>query len=289
MKNSKLSMKVYPKTVYTDVVGMPDPMLLGVTIHYYNHSAINLYIKIFGTGPSPWSSNSVELGLLNSGASNYRNLDNFLSRTLPTSETTEQITLTLKGYSDSGYSDLVYTFARNVTVVFLKSDDGSWTLDEDDDFDDGTVMGWDVRKILGAQSPTLAVVNDYVLSVPYSIKMTHKGETNNAYNEGELYKEFTTPNKNTVYAIFNVRTDRYLTIIYQYWLRIIQGSSILLQIGGGGPSFPYYPNKKWMRIVVPLTPNVTEELKIRHRAYMHGAIADYVYIWLEDFKIISKD
>lgn len=316
MKDNKLSMKVYPKTVYTDVVGMPDPMLLGVTIHYYNHSASNLYIKIFGTGPSPWSSNSVELGLLNSGEHAYENLDNFLSRTTPASETTEQVTLTLKGYSDAGYSDLVYIFARNVTIIFLKSDDGSWTLNEDDDFDDGTSMGWACKTLTGDQSQTLtcAIATDYVLSVPNSFKIESR--------------------------IINVSSPWFIACYLKYW-EFKEGSNLLLHLGesetdhgGWGVNGNGIPEERWIRIVVPLPRNTTTEIQIiqdamaryntqtNHRrglfcAYKTFTTPDknYVYaivnirgnakvltpaetgsnywymhyMWIEDFKIISKD
>ena len=132
----EISMKVIPRTIYTDIVAMPDPMLLGITIHYYNHADENLYMKIFIEGPNPWSSNSVALDLLNSGSNSYINLDNFTSRTKPTSATTEVLTLTLRGYSDSEYSTLMYEFSRSLTVVFIKSDDGTWTTDFLNNFDD---------------------------------------------------------------------------------------------------------------------------------------------------------
>lgn len=293
--NNKLGLKVYPKTIYNDVVGMPDPVLLGVTIHYYNHSDTNLYMKIFGSGPSPWSSNSVELGLLNSGGSAYINLDNFLSRTKPTSETTEQITLTLRGYSDAGYSTLVYTFARDVTVIFIKSDDGSWTLNEDDDFDDGTAQGWDVAKEAGHATDTVskAVVTDYVLSTPYSLKAEQDCKYGIQQRRFRLYKSFTTPDKAQVYAIMNVRataTEITNESALKY-LEVRRDAVTLIHLGKTYdslyvlPKYTYIPYNTWMRIVVPLPKNVTLEVRIALCLVTHYRKG---YLWLEDFKIVSK-
>lgn len=157
-----IKMVVHPKTIYTDIVSMPDPMLLGVTIHYYNQSDGTLYMKIYGSGTG-WSSNSVQLGSLTTGTNDWYNLDNFLSRSKPASATTETITLTLKGYSDAGYTTEVYSFSRSVTVIFIKSDDGTWTTDDEDNFDDGTTMGWS-GNALG-----LGVSAAFALSPPYSL------------------------------------------------------------------------------------------------------------------------
>jgi len=300
----KISMEVRPKTIYTDIVGMPDPMLLGLTIHYYNHSDGNLYMKIFGSGPSPWSSNSVALELLNSGGNAYINLDNFLSRTKPASETTEQITLTLRGYSDSGYSNLVYEFARNTTVVFIKSNDGSWTQDFLNNFDDGTVQGWaqlPEKTGHGSDAQYLTIATDYVLSTPYSLKMKYVAFYNgiNMRERRErIYKSFTTPNRNTVYAILNVRVDAIhgcSGISYRCcnkYLRINSGDTTLIHIGRqfDNVTTEYFPRVKWMRFVVPLPKSTTLEFRIVvDVGYAAYSTAGYeFYFWLDDFQIISK-
>ena len=298
-------MRVYPKTIYTDIVGMPDPILLGITVHYYNHSDVNLYMKMFIDGPSPWSSNAVELGLLNSGSNTYINLDNFTSRTKPASATTEALTLTLRGYSDAGYSILLYEFTRSLTVVFIKSDDGSWTTDFLNNFDGGTVEGWDIQTVLdGGLSPTRAIATDYLLSTPYSLK-------------GDGYSNWN-GNPQTTWG---------------QQLKILNDANELVHLGLGAliqGAATGIPRNKWMRIVVPLPVNTTFTLKI----FVGGAWtnANYtktmsfqlfknfttpnkttvyaiinirinyggihftppeaaqgsIYIWLDDFKIISK-
>ena len=299
----KISMNVIPRTIYGDIVGLPDPILLGITIHYYNHSDETLYMKIFGSGPSPWNSNAVELGSLASGANAYINLDNFLSRTKPTEALTEELTLTLKGYMDSGYSDLKYEFSRTCTAVFIKSDDGTWTTDHSNNFDDETVEGWAVALIDTTDTdPTIScdIATDYVLSVPYSLKMTIKGVDwfggglVKCWSRGKFYKNFTTPNKDVVYAIANLRISGYVSgSIYGKQLKVLRDSTTLIYLGKEPDhvSSEYFPKNKWVRLVFPLPKNtdLTVNLVI---ACLGEWVANgerlYIYGWLDDFKIISK-
>ena len=292
----EISMKVMPKTVYTDIVTLPDPMLLGITIHYYNHSDDTLYMKIFGSGPIPWSSNAVELGSLGSGLNTYVHLDNFLSRTKPSAETTEVLTLTLRGYSDAGYSQLVYEFQRTCTVIMIKSDDGSWTQDVLNNFDDGTVQGWSILKEAGDNyygPPTLSVATDYILSAPYSLKGYYA--VLNMPIRIRVYKSFTLPNKTQIYAIFNVRasssaTDGYIKYLkFSYYYSDVETTLIFLgkdeDIGGTGNNIP---KNKWMRIVVPLPANITAELRVILKGFKVTSGGRDLILWLDDFKIISK-
>jgi len=293
MSCRKLDVKVYPKTVYTDLAGLPDPVLLGLTIHYYNHSDQSLYMKIFISGPSPWSSNAVQLGSLGSGSDAYVNLDNFTSRTKPSQETTEELTLTLRGYNDSGYSELLYEFSRSLTVVFIKSDDGSWTTDVNNDFSDGTVQGWATMAEAGSDSG-VTVHTDYVLSPPYSIgNVANWSPVSSVPGESRLriYKSFTTPNKSQIFGIVNFRTlgENYLKLKY---IEIRRDSTVLIHIGRTFDMVDaeYAPEGKWMRIVVPLPANTTFEFRIilDYLRTAPSGLDDWGHWWLDDFKIISK-
>ena len=290
-----IDLKIHPKTVYSDIVSMPDPMLLGLTIHYYNHSDGALYMKIFGSGTG-WSSNSVALGYLGTGANNYYNLDNFLSRAKPAAATTESITLTLKGYSDAGYTTEVYSFSRNVTVIFIKSDDGTWTTDFGDNFDDGTVQGWAVVDEYYSR-PTIAITAGYVLSPAYSLIMQFTDVYNHIYFKSRLYKSFATPNKENLYAIINLRVDHACyggncaTMYHSVALiEIKEDTTVKMQLGKSA-YLTGVPDSKWIRLIIPLTKSATVILKIGVVGYRAGgASGDYVRIqtWLDDFKIISK-
>jgi len=98
-----------PKTIYTDIVGecfgVGPKIELGFTIHYYNNSGQKLYFKLLGSGPTEWSSGSRVLDSLNNGEEAYKDSWSFMDRDTPTSERTEVVTLTLKGYTDAGYRE----------------------------------------------------------------------------------------------------------------------------------------------------------------------------------------
>jgi len=310
MKKMKqaLGLEIFPKTIYADIVSMPDPMVLGLTFHYYNFSDITLYMKMFIEGPSPWSSNNIALGSLASGNNAYYNWDNATSRTKPTSAVTESLTLTLRGYTDSGYSNLVYEFSRTLTVVFIKSDDGTWTTDYSDNFDDGSVQGWAVANENNNSDdyPHIQVATDYILSTPYSCKMTQEhrvGGTIGPYEiRARLYKSFNTSSRTTQYAILNIRnseahdnTSPNSTWGYLKYIKINNGEdTILIYLGRSydGIEEDYAPRNKWMRIVVPIPANSSVEIRIiidgNWRAGTSSNAHIYFYTWLDDFKIISK-
>jgi hypothetical protein len=311
----EIEFKIPHKTIYIDIVGMPDPMLFGTTIHYYNHSDQTLYFKIFIEGVN-WTSNSVALGSLTTGTNAYINLDNFSSRAKPTSATTEQLTLTLRGYTDAGYTVLFAEFTRLVTVIFIKSDDGSWITDFSNNFDDGTIQGWSGVHIATQQTPygppsnpviTTEVATDYVLSNPYSLKLTDKvtiniqsGATYSVYVTGKLTKQFTTANR-TSYAIFNVRLSGAFSGYsvggdkYGKLMQFLRDATMLIRLGKDADLTQtiYFTTDKWIRVVVPLPANTTLNLNIigsvMVRQYIGGS-PTYMntFIWLDDFKIISK-
>lgn len=303
MKKMNISMEVQPKTIYSDIVDMPDPMFLGTTIHYYNHSDITLYMKIFGSGPTGWSSNSVALGSLSSGSNAYINLDNFLSRTKPSGARTETLTIILRGYTDSGYTDLFAEFSRTVTVIFIKSDDGTWTTDFSNNFDDGTVQGWSGSyswdSTPGPHDPMsflFEVATDYVLSTPYSLKtevIAPSHDFSYFYIRLSTYKAFAIPSHATVYAIFNVRFYTDSPGIRIKYLDFLSGDTILTHLGTIWTSSTSndIPISKWMRIVIPVSSyaGTTITLKIRCLAFKEVNYDGISVIqWLDDFKIISK-
>jgi len=293
------------RTIYRDIVNLPDPVKLGITIRYFNHDDVGLYFQITGSGTG-YTFGTVNLGLLASGTNAYKNLDEFASKAkpsagdLPSGEKEENITLTLKAYTDSGYTDLKWTFERIVTVHWINSADAAFTVDALNNFDDGTVQGWAIT------TGSLGVATDYVLSTPYSLK--------------------------------GIRNDGIVDVGYEAYLnyfRILKDSDVLIHCGyydtfpGGGGSLDsttdFVPRDKWMRAVVPLPKNTALTL----HAYLHarrrkaGFIYYYAvdlykafttankdkvfaifdlrfsgaklgnntrdyYMWLDDFKIISK-
>jgi len=292
------------RTIYRDIANLPDPTVLGVTIRYFNYDDVDLYMQITGSATG-YTFTPANLGLLATGTNAYANLDNFASRAkptvaqLPNGEMTENITLTLKGYTDSGYTDLKWTFERIVTVIWINSTDAAFTVDELDNFDDGTVQGWAVADELNNYTgyPTIAVATDYVLSTPYSCKFTQNNYAVYQDKElrGRLYKDFTTPNKTQVYAVFDLRlsiSSGYGDSGWAKYFNITEDDVTKVHIGRDYDTEQthYCPFDKWIRIVIPLTPNTLVTLKIIADCLAHHPAGYWVYLltWLDDFKIISK-
>jgi len=291
------------RTIYRDIVNLPDPVKLGITVRYFNYDDVGLYFQITGSGTG-YTFGTVNLGLLGSGSNAYINLDEFASRAkpsvgdLPNGEMEENITLILKGYTDSGYTNLKWTFERVVTVHWINSADAAFTVDFLNNFDDGTVQGWAVMMEIYGGTPTLTVVSDYVLSTPYSIKArTPLAPTAVTVERAvRLYKSFTTPNKDAVYAIIDVRNtveyEEYVGPSYNKYIRVNRNDVVLVFVGRPYDTVAanYVPLDKWMRIVVPLPKNATVELRIVLDVLSVGNAygARYASYWLDDFKIISK-
>jgi hypothetical protein len=291
------------RTIYRDIVNLPDPVKLGITIRYFNHDDVDLYFQITGSGTG-YTFGTVNLGLLASGANAYTNLDEFASRTkpsasdLPNGEKEENITLILKAYTDSGYTNLKWTYERIVTVHWINSADAAFTVDVLNNFDDGTVQGWAVANEQNNRAgyPTIAVATDYVLSAPYSCKITQFSLDGTYLVRSRLYKSFATPNKATIYAIMDIRnglnvTSTYGVLVYN---KINRDTTPLILLGQPEeafiPSIDYFVRNKWIRIVIPLPANTTVEIRIIQQiGNRRPAPVDvYSYLWLDDFRIISK-
>jgi len=297
--------EIEPPSVVMDIADLPDPVYLGFTITAYNYDDVGLYFQVTGSG-TVWTFSTVNLGLIGSGASLRRNLDNFCYRSKPSAETQESIRLILKAYTDSGYTDLKWTVERTLDVWWIDHGDGSWTIDYLHNFDDGLTHGWNLTA-----TPTwtlsLAVDTAYVLSPPYSLLAQQRIYTTDytqapsywyGANYAELYNTFNTPDRNYVFAILNLRLVG-VTVNTDIWYKT-------LQIQVGGVTYVYLgrtpvdteehfiPVGRWITIVVPLPSNqVGLELKIRWDIRPHQ-VADgypngYNRLYLDDFRIISKD
>jgi hypothetical protein len=202
----------------------------------------------------------------------------------------ENITLILKAYTDSGYTNLKWTYERIVTVHWINSADAAFTVDFLNNFDDGTVQGWALTcEVTPSNAGSLGIATDYVLSAPYSLKMKpcwYGGGEGRSY----ISKSFSTPNKSKIFAIADVR------MAHQSGsngglktLRIQNGTAVLVFLGkpyDTVASANYIPKDKWMRIVVPLPANASVDFRIDLDYYTGTGYE--AYLWLDDFRIISK-
>lgn len=283
------------RTIYRDLFNLPNPTYLGITIRYFNYDDVILYFRITGSALG-YTFGTVDLGALGSGLNAYRNLDNFGSRAKPAAELTEAIKLTLRAYTDAGYTNLKWTYERMVEVIWIDSSDPSYTVDMLNNFDDGTVQGWSAvnEDNNSAGYPQVGVAVDYVLSAPNSLKMTqHRIIGGMTTMAARLQKTITTPNKAKVYAV--VETRHYSTTVHplQVWLyyfEIRRDGTMLLSLRGPPPPpwvWDRYPGNRWIRSVIPLPKNATFSFRLAQCVGPYNG--DYGYLWLDDFKIISKD
>lgn len=289
------------RTIYRDLVDLPSTTKLGITIRYFNHYDATLYFQVTASCPN-YSFKTINLGSLNSGANAYSNLDEFGTRPKPSSERAETITITLKAYTDSAYTDLLFTKKREVQVVWI--DSSTYTIDVANNFDDGTIQGWSAVEEICAGYDSEGVVTDYVLSAPYALRGTGWCQRTAGVGWYEvrtrIEKTFTTPDRPTVFAIFNVRLSlRWVHSSGNVGLKFAEvrrDGTVLVHLGRtfDGNATDYVPRDKWMRIVVPLPRNTTLTLRIIQDSSWEitgsgpGTAEQHNDIRMDDFKIISK-
>lgn len=289
------------RTVYRDIVNLPDPVKLGLTVRYFNHNDVGLYFQITGSGAG-YTFGTENLGLLASGANAYKNLDEFASRAkpsvgdLPNGEMEENITLILKAYTDDAYTDLKWTFERVVTVHWINSADAAFTVDELDNFDDGTVQGWSAVKEYGGDA-SLGVASDYVLSAPYSLRLHSQcisaSTCLNTQVRHRIEKGFTTPSKSKVFAVLDIRVAAGESAGESVkYIKIQRDDMVLVFLGQGytNDTVSYIPLDKWVRVVVVLPGGATFDLRVvvDRRGGSTGYGMYHAFLWLDNFKIISK-
>jgi len=253
-------------------------MYLGLIIRGFNDDSVTLYMQLEASH-SNWTFTPTNLGALGSGADDWYRINQFGYRTRPDSETTEIIDVTLNAYTDAGYSNLKWTFSRSITVFMLKSDDLTWDLDEYDNFDDGTIQGWAADTV---ENPPchIDVAVDYLLSPIYSLKADNNRPTSFTSSMW-LYKTFTTEDKDLVFAIANLRYDESLGLAPSFSASIRVNGETLINL-------PDPILDKWHHLTFPLPRNSIIEI----RFYFSGSSASqpwWLYMWLDDFRIISKD
>ncbi len=267
------------RRIYCDIVNLPDPLTMALGVRVFNLDSSALYMKVDATGGA-WTFTPAELGSLAAGSDFYRNLTSFGERARPGSPTQELLVVTLYAYSDAGYANLVWTRARNLIVEYIKSDDGTWVTDFVNNFDEGTKQGWDAKPIPCGTGAGISVVTDYVLSPPNALRWYCNHSTSSATHDAYFYKSFTTPNRNRVVMIADFRIDHNVASDRGIYAEVDGVRTLVCQLDA--------PQDTWMRLVVPLPIDSTGvEIRIG-QTYWNG-MSDPAKMWLDDFKIISKD
>jgi hypothetical protein len=126
--------------IFIDMSNIPDPTKHTFKLRIQNQANTGLYFKIV-CNVSNWSIYAPTNGQLGSvGSGSTADFDVTISRTKPSTETTDTGYFTIQAFTDSGYVNKVAEANLNATVYF--EDLENWTDVIISNFNDGTAQGW---------------------------------------------------------------------------------------------------------------------------------------------------
>lgn len=279
--------------ILMDIVDMPNPIPFAITIHYYNSYSTTLYFEVTGNGTN-YNFTTVRLGSLSAGGHAYKNLQDFFTRenpqTITTGELNESVDITLKAYADSDYSNLKFVFTRTLHIKLLDSNSFIFNVVLLDDFDDGTITGWSAS----GYGTSLLLSPEYPLSGSYSLLARGKYHSvSTGKYTVTASKDLDLSNITSGYAIFNFRISETSSYVYIKSITIYQDNKTLLFLGipYSSSSTQELPVNQWLRAVVPISGGKATTIKITATfrvLYVSSGRTCYSYLYLDDFKVISK-
>jgi len=305
---------------YQDIVDMPNPINVSFGIRIYNYTGQTLWFRAQGSGSedggSKWTWNSARsLGSIASGSNAYFCLKNLGSRVKPGSAMDDSITITVRAYTDSGYTNEVGSgYPILITYHWIKSTD--LTLLDLDNFDGGTLENWSAVNELnnGGGYPTLAIATDYVLSSPNSA-LLHQYNQNTGLPtftmRARIEKAFTIPSCSVAYFVCNqkwrgqIRTGSGLGTAVVRWssYRIYYDTTELVRIEGVLKECSKVNpldyevitcDDNWYRMVAKLPVNLAITLKVAIEYFASGpdvwrpAVWYHSYSWFDDLKVVYQ-
>lgn len=146
MVNAVLLFEAYLNAAipYIDMKWLADPIVHTFALLVKNQSNQSLYFKLFNAIPN-WDfgtslpgSDENALGAISAGSSKLFMID--MVREVPVGETYDGGNLTLKAYTDAGYTNEIASDELYATIDI--QDIENWTDVAISDFDDGTAQGW---------------------------------------------------------------------------------------------------------------------------------------------------
>lgn len=268
-----------------DVAGLQESTYLAMTFKFTNDDTVTLYFQLTGEGNDAYTFNNINLGSLGAGGSSgVTTVTDLATRPRPSvqnGELGEEITLVLKAYTDSGYTDLKWTAKQRVKVLWIDSGSSAFTKIVSDNFDEGTNCGWQTSINPSPAYSSYGASTDYCTSIPYSWRI-YTGES-----------KYTSTPIITLKKTIQLPQDRQEAfVVVHLRLRPVQcGSFAWLQIKYGD-NLLYYaeglPYNKWLRVALLLPKNAPEQgnLEINVRLSL-GAYAVF-YTYFDDISVIVK-
>jgi len=303
---------------YQDILDMPDPINASFGIRIFNYTGATLYFTAQGSGSENagakwiWGA-AQQLGGIGSGANAYFALMNLGSRVKPASAVDDNIIITVRAYTDSGYTNEVGAgYQILITYHWIKSD--TLTLLDLDNFDGGTLEDWSMvgETPQEALYPRWVIDTAYVLSSPNSALLDMYYQTPSVPHtmSARIEKAFVIPACANAYFIANckwrgrIRSNNQAGIYSVKWpmFQIFYNSTDLSVIRDslayGSFFLDYYTmssyvSTNWYRMLAKLPTNQSITIKIRIQYTGTGPADTYVrwlqcQAWFDDLKVVYE-
>lgn len=288
-----------PNPIHMDIRALPSIVTLNMALIVTNLDVVPLYLKVRAVATG-WSFTTKTLGRVGVTETVQFYLENWGTRSKPSNEVTDVVTVTFDAYYDESYLIKRGETSTTFNVHFIDSSSPEWTVDALNNFDDGTPQGWTGSVTYGVYS--IGVDGTYKRSPPYSLRVQnydYYGRTGcyTYYPEIRLWKQFTTPDRDEIYAIFDILL-RYQSAVADLWTKYVMflfNSNMNSMIGRPFDTVKtsYVSWDKWIRVLSPLPKNLTTTVKLNLMMYNHRAsnwvANEYRWLYMDDFKIISRN
>jgi len=271
MVNAYLIFEAYLNAdkVCIDKKWLADPINHKWYLTVKNQSAQTLYFKLFNAIPN-WDfgttlpgTDDKELGAVSAGASKNFLID--MVREVPAGEITDEGNLTLKAYTDAGYSNEIASADLYVTIDI--ADTENWTDVEIFDFNDGTAQGWTLYGF-SVDSSRSVEAGGYSLRGSTELKDMYISRTISIPNCTKCFLSF-------FYVVYIDYDDRVQN------LRIYADEDMVFQYPSKLPEHDY-----WDKISVDLSPYKGESKLIKIVIY---DVSTNNSMWIDRIVIAGKD
>jgi len=267
--------------IYIDISEEDDPVRPILTLEIYNGGPQDLYIKLEAEGPEEWAFTPVELGLFKAGEKRTVTVEGWAERPLPGTELTETITLHLKCYTDSAYTDYLGEVRQSLNVHFIDLE--AMMVVDDDDFDTNT-EGWSAGSL----------ASDHYVTPPkslrYSKTVVQENEPVDECNvlgvPVKINKSFTIPDASEAYVSLYVRFTH-----SELWSEIsLVERYVAVKVNGKTVLYATEPDK-WYKVVTPVPVNTNVTVEVEARVAVHVDVSHTtpdcleLHYWLDHVRV----
>jgi len=280
--------------VCLDVASMPAKLSFGLTVFCYNSYSQELYFELSGAGEN-YAFTKYQVGSIKAGSKKHVILTDFFTRDNPkpilTGILKEKVTITLKAYLQSNYTQLKFEYSRPLFIKLIDSSSEAFSIALLEDFEDKEVGAWSHSASTGV-TVSKSAATDFVYAGSYSLKISAKESKCTSGNYWfEAIRKVSIPVASEAYGILHLRLARD-SLAHIASIRIYVNGKQVAMAGIANPtSKDYVELNRWLQFAFPLPVNKTVELKIRvdfHREYSSSGGYVYQYLWLDDLKFIYK-